>query len=226
MTGNLAVQDCDCTRFGKSFVRVFSMGACTLCGAGRLLAASDSPQSGTHDQLAVISRRRSKPSSLTGPNGRAKVWHWRKARHRANQWARIRPITTAPTGPISDWLTHEFLDAFVRSRQVRVLLGTDSLDLAAVDAILANPVMQAAGADVELNIDPADRFAGPHERSSLQTELGRIRSWHDVKPSRKYPKFTASEVTNPWGTSRCQPNSGQSARFTPLHGTQSPSREL
>ena len=36
--------------------------------------------------------------------------------------------------------------------------------------------------------------------------LGRIRYWHDVKPSREGPKFTAPEVTNLWGRSRSQPN--------------------
>ncbi len=90
---------------------------------------------------------------------------------------------------------------FVRPFEVRVLLSADALDLAAVDAILTDPIVQAAWADAEFDGDLADRFAGPHERNGSKTELGWIRSWHDVKPSREGPKFTAQRVTNPWGRS-------------------------
>ena len=86
---------------------------------------------------------------------------------------------------------------------VRVVAGADPLDFAMVDAILVDPIVQAPLADTELHSDPADRLAGPHERNSSQTELGWIWSWHDVKPSKEDPKFTAIRVTNPSVRSRC-----------------------
>ena len=72
----------------------------------------------------------------------------------------------------------ELPDSPIRFAQLPRLSCRCSGELAAIDPVLRDPVVEGGLGDVEISVGLQDRSSSPYESKCSSSELGRIGMWH------------------------------------------------